>query len=130
MSIELISESVIAKLKAEYTETVVAYDNNYFSSAQLDSWIRLSMLPGTPYSIGSKCYRENGFIVFGVFIKREQGTIEAYRLADVLSDMFKLQRFNDIVTNLPDVVRVGISKADGAYWFQLNVFIEYHYDTK
>ena len=130
MSIEHISTSVKARLAANYAETDIAYDNEYFSSIGKTAWIRLSMMPNTAVPTGAKCYRELGFIVLSVFIKREVSTTEAYRLADVLSDVFKLKRFDGIITKLPSVKRVGISKSDGAYWFQVNVFIEYYYDTK
>jgi len=130
MSVNYIDSQIKIKMATDYIDTPVAYDNQYFNTDGKDEWVRLSLVPNTPYSIGSKCYRETGLIAISVFVRRETETNEAYRIADVVGDIFKLQRFGDIVTGLPDVVRVGSNASDGNHWFQVNVFISYHYDTK
>jgi len=128
VSLNYIDEKVKAKLVAEYNDTSIAYDNIYFSSLGLESWIRYSLLPNTPYSIGNKCYRETGLLQFNVFVNTLSDTNEAYRLATVIADIFKLKRFDNIVTGLPDIVRIGANDKD--QWFQINVYVNYHYDTQ
>ena len=130
MSIEYIDTQVKARMAAQYSDTQVALDNEYFDSSGLSSWVRLSLMPNKPYSIGNKCYRENGFIAVSIFTRREKSTSEAYALADTISDIFKIKRFDGIVTELSEVVRVGVTKGEAEYWFQLNVFTPYYHDTQ
>lgn len=129
MSIEFIATSFNDRMAANYTETPVAYDNTYFDNNALDKWVRLSVIPGSPKPMGAHCYRERGNLVASVFVKRESEATEAYRLADVIGNLFKLQRVNGIVMELPEIVRVGITSGDSENWFQINVFVGYYYDT-
>ena len=110
----------------------VAWDNAVFDSTGVERWARISILPNTTSVVSfgqDPCYREFGLISVQIFAPKDEGTFEAYRIADLIIEIFKFKTFDGVVTGAPETARVGLKDDDTGNWFQVNVFFEYYFTT-
>ncbi len=88
--------------------------------ANQEPWVRLTIQHGDSFvaGLGSEpCVRRPGLIMCQVFTKDNQGSRQAYQIADSLAAHLQFWRTGHLETLASSVQRTGPS--DG--WYQLNV---------
>ena len=129
MSVALISSTIRDYLTANYSETEIAYENNFFDTPEKLPWIKLNILfnESEITSLGqSPCYRMQGIIDIQVFEYKESGTFETERLVDVLIDLFKFKNISGVKTFEPGIFKANL--VDN--WYQTNASFNFTFDTQ
>ncbi len=113
----------------------VEYENfqsgeSALENSNVDSWARLSILPGTSVQgslgqVDNRLYRNTGLVVIQVFIKRGIWTKTAYDAADAIAAIYRGKTDNGIIYGAASVSAVGPSGG----WFQVNVTVPYRWDS-
>lgn len=109
--------------------TPVCWGNVAFDPTGKPEWVRLSIITGMSEeaSVGTPTqpfYRHRGLIVVGIFVPLNAGESRARVLAQQAGDIFKSQKFSNILCHAPYLTVVGES---GSY-FQVNVTTPYKRD--
>lgn len=106
----------------------VVYGNLQYNppSTTSDPWLRLTVQHGETNraSVYPDHYRNNGVIFTQVFVRSNQGSIEAMALADKVAAIWRGQQFSGIHCLAVSVVDVGISNG----WYQVNVVCPFYHD--
>jgi len=127
-------QAIEARFSANYTSTLIKYDNLEFSPPANTSWVAISILNGANNlaSIGttgnsSRLTRFNGIIQVDIYTPEGTGTKTSRDLADVISAIFNQVQFSagssgTIQTRIPDYVELGID--DGLFHAVMSVTYE------
>jgi hypothetical protein len=116
----------IEKLLAGWVEHPVAFDGTLppdeLKAAQegLQPWVRLTIQHGDSFTAGlsdKPCVRRTGLVMVQIFTADDQGSREAYQIADSLATLLQYHRDGDLETLAASMQRVG--PRDG--WYQLNI---------
>lgn len=120
-------KSIENRFKTEWTATPIAFDNVPFDPPSNADWVRLSIINGDSgyRSLGSST-RHTGIISVQIFTPVNKATKTSRQYADIVSDIFSDQIFDEIVT---DVSSINIIDDDDA-WLQTNVTTPYYRDAE
>jgi len=113
-------ESYVA---ANYSATMVNYENVEMNESLVNEWVRVSIqnAGANQIALGDLVYRYTGVLYFQIFVKPDVGSGRALEIADTLSALFKSKRIGGILFRVPRIQRVGSYKT----WYQVNVLVEF-----
>ena len=121
--------SIETWFSTRYSETGVQYANVRFDPSELSEWARLTISPGGAKiaSIGSddNLYRHTGVVTVQIFVTPNSGATRALHVADIVSDILRSAKIDNIQMFAPSVERIGV--IDG--WYQINVECNYYRDS-
>lgn len=107
------------RIAANYSTTIVKYDNTELKDIGNNAWVRATMIPTATEnaSIGvSKRY--NGIFWFQVFVPLSIGTELAYQIIEELEALFSNVEFDEVVCYASETVRMG---NEGKGWFRMDL---------
>lgn len=118
-----------------FSAAPVAFAGLPFSPPASGGWVRMSLMPNSAKRITlgpGAVYREQGLLIFQIFVPAGEGSNAALVLADGLTSVFFEAQFehNDsglISCRVPTLDLVGTTQ-DGN-WFQVNLVTEYQRDV-
>lgn len=120
-------QSIENRFKTEWTATPIAFDNVPFNPPNNADWVRLNIQNGDSGYRALGCgTRHTGIINVQIFTPVNSATMTSRQYADIVSDIFSNQRFDDIVTDVSSINLIGDDKA----WFQINVTTPYYRDAE
>jgi hypothetical protein len=120
-------KSIENRFKAEWTATPIAFDNVPFNPPFNSDWVRLNIQNGdSGYRSLESSIRHTGIINVQIFTPVNKATKTSRQYADIVSDIFSDQRFDDIVTNISSI---NIIDDDDA-WLQTNITTPYYRDAE
>jgi hypothetical protein len=120
-------KSIENRFKTEWTSTPIAFDNVPFNPPANSDWVRLNIQNGdSGYRSLESSIRHTGVINVQIFTPVNKATKTSRQYADIVSDIFSDQRFDDIVT---DVSSINIIDDDDV-WLQTNVTTPYYRDAE
>ena len=129
MTFDTERQSIETRFQDNWTETEVKYANVKFSSKTEQEWVALNIIPdmAKEQSLGTDPvqYRYWGDIVVQIFVKPNSGAARALQLAELVADIFRSAKFDNITVNTPRVAIVGVN--DG--WYQVDVISPYYRDS-
>jgi len=120
-------KSIENRFNTEWTATPIAYDNVPFNPPSNADWVRLNIQNGdSGYRSLESSIRHTGIINVQIFTPINKATKTSRQYADIVSDIFSDQRFDDIVTNVSSINII----ADDDAWLQTNVTTPYYRDAE
>jgi hypothetical protein len=120
-------KSIENRFKTEWTSTPIAFDNVPFNPPSNSDWVRLNIQNGdSGYRSLESSIRHTGIINVQIFTPVNKATKTSRQYADIVSDIFSDQRFDDIVTNISSI---NIIDDDDA-WLQTNITTPYYRDAE
>lgn len=120
----------IETLLAGWGEYPVAFDGAPASPAlkaaqeARQPFVRLTLVHGDSFTAGiaeQPCVRRVGLVMVQIFTADDQGSREAYQIADSLAELLQYHRDGDLETLAASVQRVG---SQGGF-FQLNLSVPF-----
>lgn len=123
-------QSVVAaietRMKANWTETGLAYENVDFTPPTNESWVKIHVIEGdsVKHDLITRV-RSIGLVDIQIFTPLLGGAQEARRLAGLLMPIWNRAQVGGIMFRTPSVQRVGDTK-DG--WYQVNFSVPYYWD--
>jgi len=120
-------KSIENRFSTEWTATPIAFDNVPFDPPSNADWVRLSIQNGeSGYRSLDGGLRHSGIISVQIFIPINNATKTSRIYADLVSDIFSDQTFDDIVTEVSSISIID----DDAAWLQTNVTTPYYRDAE
>jgi hypothetical protein len=98
-----------------------------FTPPENAAWVRLYVLPGTPFQVSMGKYRRfrrPGVVMVQIFVPAGRGDGLARELADSVAAIFQGRTVNGVIFRVTGLNRVGV---DGA-WVQWNAATPYQAD--
>ena len=127
MDYQTLKATLEAEFNDNWTDTGIAWENADLDPLPDGPWVRLTVMPSVSANavIGSGMVRIAGYVVAQVFTKINEGSGDAYRLADKIKAIFENKQFSGIFLYATEVESIGdgIRRVDQIEqdWFQLNV---------
>lgn len=120
-------KSIENRFKTEWTATPIAFDNVPFNPPSNADWVRLNIQNGdSGYRALEGAIRHTGIINVQIFTPVNKATKTSRIYADIVSDIFSDQRFDDIVTDVSSISIID----DDPVWLQTNVTTPYYRDAE
>jgi hypothetical protein len=137
MSHEAARAQIMTSWQTAWTAAALAYpvehDNQPFTRPDKAPWCRLTLLPGetVPKAIGTAGGERTVFVLsLQVFLPDDEGTLPAYKAADAMRRLNRVQAKNQAGTAIVNIQTASIADAGKFSQIrQFNVTIAGHYDT-
>ena len=135
MKFAQVQQSIEEYIKAQWTETQVAYDNVQFNSDLYDQYLRCNILfgEGRKRTITVGCYRQIGMLMLTVFVKPAVGRARLLDLANIAATLVTDVRVGATLPLVAPVVNLKVpdlilDNTERSGWVQANVSSPFYYD--
>ena len=113
------------------SRTEVAYPNVEYTPTRDQSWVRVAVdhnlsSQQTLGSVGNRVFRRLGLVFVQVFTEKNEGQKSSDELVKAVLDIFEGKQLQGIWFRDARVQEIGIDEDN---WFQVNISIEFQYDT-
>jgi len=107
-------------------ETEIAWPNVEFDPANMDEWVRFTILHGDAEqkSAGGSVnlHRSYGTLIIQIFVKPDSGAKRASQLVDLVSNIWRGLHLSNMVFRTPYTTEMGVEDS----WYQVNVSCAFH----
>ena len=128
MSLATIEQVIQTRLKDNWTDTPIDWQNTEFLPTMQEAFVRVTIIPGSEDQIGigdaDNMYRKVGVVFFSVFVPKNEGSRPAWTHVDNLMVLFRGLEVSGIRFRNSEFNEVG--EAEG--WFQVNLSIAFESD--
>ncbi len=115
------------KLRAEWLQTLIDWDNVEFTPARGTAFVRLQIewLDNAIATVGGTRTKANGYTNVSVFVPTNTGTQAVSKMADDLALIFDKWDTGELKFKVATIQRVGQQEQ----WFRLDVITPFTYDN-
>lgn len=124
-------DEIVEVLTGEFDandDPAIAWPNVEFKEPVDENWMRVTMLPGTPFRTtirGARSrFRNPGLLAIQIFTPSEGGDTPALQITERLKPLFRSRNYDGLLFEVPAAQRVGVE----AKFLQYNFNAPFRFD--